>query len=394
MTRAMRTDTGPSQPPSLEAQADLAASRGDAATARRLLEEVAAAEPGRPEPWLKLAAMCRMLGDLPGALAAVSGALRIDALAFLPLLMRARLLHSAGRHDEAGEAFGHALAQRPAETPVELGAAIAEAERLHEAWRDRRAAQLAAASRAAEVAMAESERRRVARFRSNVLRRTRPYHCEPSHFHYPGLVEREFHDPDDFPWLGRLAAATDALRADFERVMAAERAELVPYVQYPDDVPLRQWAELNRNPAWTAIHLTRLGEVVEANARHCPATMELLAGFDQAHMAGFGPNAMFSLLAPGAHIPPHTGVANTRLVCHLPLIVPPGCWFRVGAETREWRVGEPFVFDDTIEHEAANPSGELRVVLIFDVWHPGLSPAERAAVAAVIRGSDAGGGAL
>jgi hypothetical protein len=394
MTAGMRTDTGPSQPPSLEDQADLAATRGDASAARRLLEEVVAAEPERLEPWLKLAAMCRMQSDIAGALAAVSGALRVDALAFLPLLMRARLLQAAGRVDEAGEAFGYALAQRPDEAPAGLGPALAEAERLHEAWRERRAAQLAAASRGAEAAMAAAEKRRLARFRSNVLRRTRPYHSEPSHFHYPGLVEREFHDAEDFPWLPDLAAATGTIRAEFEQVMAAERAELVPYVQYPDDVPLRQWAELNRNPAWTAIHLTRLGATVEANARHCPATMKLLAGFDQAAMAGFGPNAMFSLLAPGARIPPHTGVANTRLVCHLPLIVPPGCWFRVGAETRLWRVGEPFVFDDTIEHEAANPSGELRVVLIFDIWHPGLSAAERAAVAAVIRGSDAREGGL
>ena len=97
------------------------------------------------------------------------------------------------------------------------------------------------------------------------------------------------------------------------------------------------------------------GERVEANARHCPTVMALLGGLDQPIVAGRSPNAMFSLLAPGAHIPPHTGVANTRLVCHLPLIVPPGCWFRVGAERRDWRVGEAWVFDDTIEHEAMNP---------------------------------------
>jgi aspartate beta-hydroxylase len=93
---------------------------------------------------------------------------------------------------------------------------------------------------------------------------------------------------------------------------------------------------------------------------------------------------MFSLLAPRTHIPPHTGVSNTRLVCHLPLVVPPHCRFRVGATTREWRIGEAFVFDDTIEHEAWNDSDQLRVVLILDLWPPALSPAERDAVAAVI----------
>jgi aspartyl/asparaginyl beta-hydroxylase (cupin superfamily) len=66
------------------------------------------------------------------------------------------------------------------------------------------------------------------------------------------------------------------------------------------------------------------------------------------------------------------------------LIVPPNCAFRVGATTREWRVGEAFAFDDTIEHEAWNDSDELRVVLIFDIWPPALGRAERDAVAAVI----------
>jgi aspartyl/asparaginyl beta-hydroxylase (cupin superfamily) len=97
---------------------------------------------------------------------------------------------------------------------------------------------------------------------------------------------------------------------------------------------------------------------------------------------------MFSLLAPGTHIPPHNGVSNARLVCHLPLIVPPGCWFRVGAERREWAAGKPWVFDDTIEHEAMNSSEELRVLLIIDTWHPDLSPAERAAVSAIVAATD------
>jgi aspartyl/asparaginyl beta-hydroxylase (cupin superfamily) len=102
---------------------------------------------------------------------------------------------------------------------------------------------------------------------------------------------------------------------------------------------------------------------------------------------------VFSVLAPGTTIPPHTGVANTRLVCHLPLIVPAGCWFRVGAETRYWERGKAFVFDDTIEHEAANTSSEVRVVLIFDVWHPGLSATERMAARAVME-AEADGASL
>ena len=106
-------------------------------------------------------------------------------------------------------------------------------------------------------------------------------------------------------------------------------------------------------------------------------------------MPGASPNAMFSLLAPRTRIPPHTGVANTRLVCHLPLIVPADCGFRCGETIREWRVGEAFVFDDTIEHEAWNDSDQLRVVLIIDLWAPALGRRERDAVAAVIGASGA-----
>ena len=100
---------------------------------------------------------------------------------------------------------------------------------------------------------------------------------------------------------------------------------------------------------------------------------------------------MFSLLTPGAHIPPHNGVSNARLVCHLPLIVPAGCWFRVGDDKRDWERGTAWVFDDTIEHEAMNGGDALRVILIIDTWHPDLSAEERKAVGAVIAASDSAG---
>lgn len=379
----------PNRAAALETEADRAAGRGDAAAARMLLEQATRADPDRSDLWLKLAAMCRALGDLSGALAAVSGALRIEPLGFMPLLLKASLLERLGKEKEAGEVYGYALAQAPDDIPPHLASMAAHAGERHEAHVAASAARLASAAAAANAGLSEPERRRVARFQANVLRKSRPYHSEPTHFHYPGLREREFHDREEFAWLDSLEAAAGAITEDFHRVMGAERAELVAYIQYPDDAPLRQWAALNHDRAWSAVHLVQNGVTIDANARHCPATMALLAGLDQPDIPRRGPNAMFSLLAPGTHIPPHTGVANTRLVCHLPLIVPPGCWFRVGDERREWEVGKAWVFDDTIEHEAANPSDSLRVLLIVDTWHPDLSPGERAAVRAVMAATDA-----
>ncbi|MBO9713130.1 MAG: aspartyl/asparaginyl beta-hydroxylase domain-containing protein [Sphingomonas sp.] len=338
---------------------------------------------------MRLAGVNRALGQPRAALDAVHRALRLQPLDFAALLLRASLLERL-EPGSAGEAWGEALAQRPpGALPPQFASVVAEAEQRHAAWLGAREAQFAAATAAAEAAADDEGRERIARFRSNALRRTRVYHSEPTHFHFPGLVEREFHPRSRFPWLAELEAATDAIAAEFEALLAAERAELVPYIQYPDHAPLRQWEPLNHNRDWSALHLLSHGARVEANARHTPRTLALLERIGQPAIPGASPNAMFSLLAPGAHIPAHVGVNNARLVCHLPLVVPPGCWFRVGAETRLWERGEAFVFDDTIEHEAMNPSEQLRTVFIFDVWHPDLGPVERDAVAALIA-TDAG----
>jgi aspartyl/asparaginyl beta-hydroxylase (cupin superfamily) len=374
-------------------RADQAIGTGDLKQATDLLEEAAQLRSTDHTLWLRIAAMHRARGGLPEALNAVHRALAIMPLDFMALLMRASLLQRIG-DPQAGEAWGHALAQKPAgELPSQLAATLSEGERHHAAWLDVREQRMVHATVDAEARATEEARVRIARFRTNALRKTRPFHSEPTHFHYPGLVEREFHPRRLFPWLDTIEAATDVIAAELAAVMSAERAQLVPYIQYDDHMPLDQWRELNRNLDWTAIHLLKNGEPIELNARHCPRTMDLLATVPQPDIPGASPNAMFSLLAPNTHIPPHVGVTNTRLVCHLPLIVPEGCWFRVGAETRHWKRGEAFIFDDTIEHEAMNPTDELRVVFIFDIWHPDLDEGERDAVSGLLA-SESTNGAL
>ena len=368
----------------LVSEADRASAAQDFARAQALLREAAEARPEDAAILLRLAGVSRAAGQPRVALEAVHRALAVSPLDFTALLMRASLLERIG-DEAAGEAWGHALAQKPeGALPPQLAAVVAEGERRHTAWLVAREVRLKAAMAEAEQRADADETRRLDRFRSNALRRTRPFHSEPTHFHFPELAEREFHPRHLFPWLAELEAATDAIAAELDALMASERAELVPYIQYSDHVPLRQWQPLNHNPDWSALHLLQNGRRIEANARHCPATLALLERLPQPDVPGASPNAMFSLLAPRTAIPPHVGVANSRLVCHLPLVVPEGCWFRVGAQTRYWQRGEAFIFDDTIEHEALNPSDQLRIVFICDVWHPDLSAVERDAVAAMI----------
>ena len=367
---------------SREEQADRAAASGDLATARLLLEQAAQAPGSDPSLWFKLSALRRAGGDAAGALAAVEQFLAAEPRDFAALLHRAMLLEQLGDR-RCDQAFGHAIAQLPPGTdvPKPMRSAVAHASERWELYSRSIEERIRGAIPADISSLA---RQRAERLASNTAHTTRHFHQEPTEFHYPGVPEFEFHDRSFFPQLEQLDSATDTIRAEFEALMRAEAAELVPYIQYPGHVPLAQWKELNNSREWTAVHLLRNGERVDANARHCPRTLEVIAELDQPRIRGASPNAMFSLLAPRTRIPPHTGVANTRLVCHLPLIVPPACGFRVGATTREWNVGESFVFDDTIEHEAWNDSDELRVVLIVDLWQPSLCADDRAAVAAVI----------
>lgn len=364
-----------------EREADERAARGDLNGAERLLQLAARHGTGGAQIWVKLASIRRALGNLDGALAAIDEALRIDPLDFMALLSRGRLREARRERADAARDYLRALAQIPANeaVPAHLVAIVQHARAFGDAYRDEVEGKWCAAIHAMPDLDAAT-RQRAERFTSNALHRTRVFHSEPTHYHYPGLSEREFHDRADFPWLASLEAATDVIREEYLSLLRHGRGKSQPYVQYEAGLPVRQWAALNHSFNWTAFHLVQNGSTVLANADACPGTMAALAIVDRPHIVGRSPNAMFSLLKPRTRIPPHTGVANTRLVCHLPLIVPERCWFRVGAERRDWRVGEAFVFDDTIEHEAANDSDEPRVVLIFDVWHPQLAAAERTVV--------------
>jgi len=150
-----------------------------------------------------------------------------------------------------------------------------------------------------------------------------------------------------------------------------------------------QWAELNHNPKWSTFFLWRDGVRQAEACALCPRTAALLDELPLADQPGFSPTVVFSVLDARTRIPPHTGSSNIRLIGHLPLILPGPAGFRVGNVTRQWRLGEAWLFDDTIEHEAWNEADAPRVILIFDVWNPLLTPGERALVSAMMTAKNA-----
>jgi len=381
-----RTETSAAD---LAAAADRAARRGALDEARSLLEQAVASEPAQLGLWMSLAGCRRALGDHAAALAAVEQALALDPRSFVALLMKASLMERLGAPHQAGAAYGVALTQAPPDerTPPQLRATLDHARQVHAQYEEALGASLRQDLGAAAVHSGPAGRR-LGAFIDHLAGKRRVYHQEPVRFRYPGLPELEFHDREDFPWLEALEASTEEILAELLAVLGEDAAGLEPYVNYPPGVPLDQWAELNRSPRWSSYHLLRDGLPVEEHCRRCPRTMAAMAPLPRPHVARRSPAAMFSILRPHTRIPPHTGVANTRLVLHLPLVVPEGCGFRVGNETRAWKVGEAWVFDDTIEHEAWNDSDQPRAILMFDLWNPRLSLEERTVIAQVMAAMD------
>ena len=203
----------------------------------------------------------------------------------------------------------------------------------------------------------------------------------PKFLYFPGLPPTPFYARERFPWQDALEAGAARIRKELHAVLGQPQ-ELESFLQsgLPEEAEAYLRASGTTPAAWDAYFFYRHGERFDEHCAHCPHTAELLAQASLVRIRDHAPETLFSVLRPGTHILPHRGVTNTRLVTHLPLIVPPDCALRVGGQTHVWQADHCVTFDDTFEHEAWNRSTQTRVVLILDSWNPDLSEAERAAV--------------
>jgi aspartate beta-hydroxylase len=368
---------------------------GDSAGALGVLEQALKARPAEAALWLNYATALRELGRLDEEQAAITKALLLE-----PTNMRA-LLHSAALQERRGDVRTSAATYRKAlslippglQIPLDMRPLLDKAKAAVEANNRALEAFLADHLEALRARHADQSLRRFDKSLATLLQKRRVYRPQPTFLYLPELPAIEFYERGDFPWLDSIEAATDDIREELIAVLAQGHEQLEPYIAR-QETPDARWRALNNSRDWGVFYLWKAGEAVEANMARCPRTVAALSAWPRCELPGSAPTAVFSILEPKTRIPPHTGVNNARLICHLPLIVPPGCGFRVGAETRDWEPGKAFVFDDTIEHEAWNNSDDTRAVLIFDIWNPYTTQAEREMVSALTAGVEAFYGAL
>jgi aspartyl/asparaginyl beta-hydroxylase (cupin superfamily) len=123
---------------------------------------------------------------------------------------------------------------------------------------------------------------------------------------FPGLTAKPWHDPGDFPWTAGLEAAHEEIRGKLREVQA------LGFLRHHKQ-------GLDERGSWTTYRLFAAGRKLEDQCRRCPETTRIVESIPDVCATGL---VYFSVLSPGTHLAAHCGPTNTRLRCHLGLVVP------------------------------------------------------------------------
>lgn len=361
------------------AQGQQALQARDHARAAELLRDAAASAPAQDMAWVPLANAELALGRNDAAEVAIDAELLLRPRAVGALLLKGYLREAASDARAASSFYRAAINQAALDgaVPPALSALHAHAGRY-----------IGAANQQFEAYLLDAVGSDLSPNMTEAIElltgKRELYLQEPSVFYYPGLPQQRFYDPAEFPWLEPMLALVPQMQAELAAVLGEGAKGFDPYVHRKQHRPAPNTPLLDSQD-WTAFHFWRDGLRDETNAARCPVTMEALSHAPLPQIPGRSPNAHWSRLLPGAHIAPHTGMLNTRLICHVPILTAPQCWLRVGSETRGWVDGVPLVFDDSIQHEAKNDGSQERVILLFEIWRPEIGAADREAIGRIFQ---------
>jgi aspartate beta-hydroxylase len=338
-----------------------------------------------------LGRVCDAGGDLQGGLKAHEQAVRLSADFLVARLFFGLALDRAGQSHAALIQLAHALKNAQMRgrwvdaqtTPPALRPAI---ERAVSIVRTGRRAGVARVLEPLANRYGRGELARVDRCVRIYLGEETPVYPDarqkPTFLFFPGLGAQPFQDHSALPWIAALESQTAAIHAELLALLPDSAGRERVFTS--EELEQQNLRGIDAPPSWTGYYFYRHGVRREDNCASCPATSRAIDQLPLVRLREHGPEVLYSVFTPGTQLLPHRGVTNTRLVGHLPLLIPDDCALEVGGEVHHWQPGKVVVFDDTYEHGAWNRSQETRVVMIFDVWHPGLTEVERAAVTELV----------
>ncbi|GAA6150950.1 aspartyl/asparaginyl beta-hydroxylase domain-containing protein [Pseudoteredinibacter isoporae] len=368
-------------------QASQALRSGQAQQAKRLFQSALQHPQAQANAgvWLGLAFACGNAQDSQGALDAVNQSLQLQPRNPQALLFKADNLWHSGDKATAAEFYQGFLiqAEQDPQLAPDLRAQIPRAQANYDRVETEQLNYLQDQVNALGL-NSESTGPRFQEALDISMGKKQFYPQQPSKFFFPRLPHIQFFDTEQFDWVDELESATATIKQELEAALA-KGVDFEPYLQSSEEVPTLSRSKNWNNNDWGAFYLWKNGNCLDDAKAHFPNTISALDNIPFARVPGSSPNVLFSRLRPKTRIDPHHGFLNTRLICHLPLIIPENCGaLRCGNESRPWQEGKVMIFDDSIEHEAWNDSDSERVVLIFEIWRPELNEAERDAIAKLL----------
>lgn len=178
---------------------------------------------------------------------------------------------------------------------------------------------------------------------------------------YSKVGNSVFFRNDQFPWSYELEANWQVIRQELDQVLPYATA--LPNFQ---DISPRQ-GNIADDDRWKTFFFCAFGYKSQKNCDRCPETAKLLEKIPDLKVA------FFSILAPGKHIPRHSGKHKGIIRYHLALKVPDpheNCRIQVADQIAYWEEGKSLIFDDTFPHEVWNDTNDYRVVLFLDIARP------------------------
>ncbi len=336
-------------------------------------------------------------GDLPGACARYADAAHLYPERAIPLLYLGHALILMGREADAAQVVSLGEELNPGLTRIWRSAKADPriAERSRQA--DRVLRQVLTRLHEGSVAGYESDHGLppLHRVRGAIWCQThdRPFdYLDPDQkpwlLYLPHLPPQRWFEPRELPWAADLVAAYPAIREEALGALGELSRQRAPYLPARAAPPLGLEA-LHGSDRWSSVHLYQEGrrasrEVLE----RFPRTLAALQAVDCVRLHGNPMEVFLSILDAHTRIPPHYGLANTRLTVHLPLQVPEDCGVRVAEESRAAEPGVLLAFDDSILHEAWNGSDGVRIHLIFEAWRPDLTEEEKGAITRTMEDRD------
>ena len=364
---------------------------GNPVRAAAMLERATSLNPANAVFFHHLGRVQETAGNLQAALKSIAEAVRLKPDFYLSRLHYAMLLERRGETEASVLQYARALHDAQsrdqwvsaATTPVSLQKLVKHAVRI---VRTRRRGLLSAvaatmAGRHGKASMARVEKCLRVYLGEEPAAFPDPRQ-KPGFLYFPDLPASAYLDRALFSWIAPLEAETLAIRDELLRLLPSAQGRERVFTS--EELERQNLRGSGATPGWDGYYFYRHGVRREDNCASCPITSAALDRLPLSRVRDHGPEVLFSVFTPGTHLLPHRGVTNTRVVGHLPLIVPQNCALKVGGEVHAWQEGEIVVFDDTYEHEAWNHSNEPRVVLIFDVWNPHLTDIEQSAVADIV----------